>query len=280
MLYRVMLRLRRFEEKAGMLYALGSLQRPCPLGIGQEGAFAGLSAGLAPEDSLLGLTPSPALALAFGAGAVGLFETLLPAPDEAHSQPLLLVTPGGAIRRPASLAEAEAGLAAAAASSPVVAVVGVEGTPLCEFGPALAAVAASGRAPLPVIVVPRGAAPQRDLFPAGFAAMDLREVDATDGAGVCAAVEAARADVLAGSVQPLLVLLTPPYMGHARSAEARSAGARPAARKDLPDPLAHMRRVLSAAGIASEAELAAIEAGVRDEMAAAGRALARAHGAV
>ena len=66
----------------------------------------------------------------------------------------------------------------------------------------------------------------------------------------------------------LLVILTPPYAGH-----QRSAGARAASRKDAPDPLKTARQKLLASGEAGEAELMALETQARDEMAAAARLL-------
>lgn len=40
--YRMMLLIRRFEEKAGQLYALQAIHGPCPLCIGQEAAIVGM----------------------------------------------------------------------------------------------------------------------------------------------------------------------------------------------------------------------------------------------
>ena len=40
--YRAMLLIRRFEEKAGQLYALEAIHGACPLAIGQEGTVVGL----------------------------------------------------------------------------------------------------------------------------------------------------------------------------------------------------------------------------------------------
>ena len=52
-LYRAMLRLRRFEEKAGQLYGMGLIAGFCHLYIGQEAVVAGIEAVAAPADSCI-----------------------------------------------------------------------------------------------------------------------------------------------------------------------------------------------------------------------------------
>ncbi len=58
-LFATMLRLRRFEEKAGMLFALGTLGTPCPLGVGQEAALAVCAARVPSSSVLLSLFRRP-----------------------------------------------------------------------------------------------------------------------------------------------------------------------------------------------------------------------------
>ena len=51
--YELMLRLRRFEERAGMLYGLQKIRGFCHLYIGQEAVAAGIMSSIRPDDNLL-----------------------------------------------------------------------------------------------------------------------------------------------------------------------------------------------------------------------------------
>lgn len=51
--YRSMLRIRRFEEKAGQLYGMGAIGGFCHLYIGQEAVIVGVNAVLQPDDALI-----------------------------------------------------------------------------------------------------------------------------------------------------------------------------------------------------------------------------------
>ena len=52
-LYRLMLLIRRFEEKAGQLYGMGQIGGFCHLYIGQEAVVVGVQSALLPEDSVI-----------------------------------------------------------------------------------------------------------------------------------------------------------------------------------------------------------------------------------
>lgn len=257
-LYATMLRLRRFEEKAGMLYALGTLATPCPLGIGQEAAIAGVVAALAPDDGLLALEERPALALALGRAPVAAFRSLAPARHEESNPVLLVHTHAAPLGHASSLAQAR----------PVLASIGGLAVVIGRDGAAATAAAGAleDHPTLPIVISPRDVADPPDPWPAAW---NVREIDGTDPSGVAEAVTAARADTRSGRSRPAVLIRTPPYVGH-----ARAAGARAPSRRDVPDPLVMWRRALLASGRASEAELLSVEASVRDEIAAAGRALA------
>ncbi len=51
--YRTMLLIRRFEEKAGQLYALQSIHGVCPLSIGQEASIVGMMLAARPSDAVI-----------------------------------------------------------------------------------------------------------------------------------------------------------------------------------------------------------------------------------
>ena len=52
-LYREMLLIRRFEEKAGQLYGMGLIQGFCHLYIGQEAVVIGMQAAAQSQDSII-----------------------------------------------------------------------------------------------------------------------------------------------------------------------------------------------------------------------------------
>ena len=64
--YRVMLLIRRFEEKVGQLYGMGLIRGYCHLYIGQEAIVAGMQAHLSPEDQVVTGYRDHAHALAAG----------------------------------------------------------------------------------------------------------------------------------------------------------------------------------------------------------------------
>ena len=51
--YRMMLLIRRFEEKAGQLYGMGHIGGFCHLYIGQEAVVVGMQADLQPADQVI-----------------------------------------------------------------------------------------------------------------------------------------------------------------------------------------------------------------------------------
>lgn len=64
--YRLMLLIRRFEEKVGQLYGLGLIRGYCHLYIGQEAIIAGMQRGLGPADQVITGYRDHAHALAAG----------------------------------------------------------------------------------------------------------------------------------------------------------------------------------------------------------------------
>lgn len=275
--FALMLRLRRFEEKAGMLYALGTLGTPCPLGVGQEAALTALAAVMQPADVFVALRGTPALRLAFGEACAGVFRELLPAADESEeaAQPVnvLMRAPMGSVATLPAMDDVRAALRQPAVSNdPAITVLVLD-----PQGGATEAVAqlsgdlvASGRPVLALLIVPRDARPPAPELPPNWS---LRAIDGADYANVRDALYAARQDLLsgpgeAGTRQILMTILTPPFAGH-----ARSAGARPPSREDTPDPLKIVRQRLLAGGPGSEAICTAMEAAIRDEVTAAARSL-------
>ena len=58
-MYREMLTIRRFEEKAGQLYGMGLIGGFCHLYIGQEAVVIGMQHCITPEDAVLELQSKP-----------------------------------------------------------------------------------------------------------------------------------------------------------------------------------------------------------------------------
>jgi pyruvate dehydrogenase E1 component alpha subunit len=243
-----MLRLRRFEEKAGMLYALGTLSVPCPLGVGQEGAIAALAASLDAGDSLLALQDRPSIELALGASPAAAFQRLLDASGDAPATSALLRLPGEDVRR---LPRNEA-IAAATGRNGTVVVLAGDAAELTQFLPVLDARV------LPVMVIPSDRRPADYDLPAGWT---LRECDGSSAAGVREALMSARKDR-----HIAVSILTPPYAGHARDGSRR-----PQERRVSEDPIVRLRRHLIGEGRLREADAAELEAAVRHEIAAAAR---------
>lgn len=247
--------MRRLEEKAGMMYALGTLGAPLPLGIGQEGAIAALAAATTPDDCVVALDAGAGLALALGATPGEIFQRLRSCEDDNVDRSAVLRLPGEPPRR---LDVATAVMTAAASGAGVV-LAGQHAAPL------MAAAAELANVILAVVIAPADRRPP--VWPQSQDFL-LRECDGADVVGVNVALVAAREGHGLGAHRIGLAVLTPPYVGH-----ARSSGQRATVRQDRPDPLARCRRYLIDAGV-TEAEILAIEASARDEMAIAARAVA------
>jgi hypothetical protein len=232
-----------------MLYALGTLAAPCPLGIGQEGALAGLAAALDAGDAVVALGERPTTGLALGVTVPGAFQRLLSDPQSDTEPTALLKVPGEEIR----LLPAKEAFAAADRFGHIVLLLddpGVLSTVLADVTTRV----------LPVMVI------RKDRRPSGYStppAWAVRECDGSDAAGVRDAIMAARQDRFVA-----LSILTPPYMGHARDGRRQAPE-----RREAEDPIARLRlRLVAERGI-PEADIAALEARIRDEIAAGARAI-------
>ena len=254
-LFSTMLRLRRFEEKAGMLYALGTLGTPCPLGIGREGAIAAIAATIPPGDIVLALRSSPALELALGTAAGTAFQRLLPTPPDDEPEPCLVRLPGEGLRH----LTREAALALVAQRTEAV-------VPIATSADDLAAALRNlPNRVLPVMIVSTDRKPETWSH---LAPLSVRECDGADAIGLCETLATVRKELEPGHSGTALAILTPPYAGHARDVRGRAP-----TRRDVADPIALCRQRLLATGRLDEAGVTALEAAVRDEIAAAGRAI-------
>jgi pyruvate dehydrogenase E1 component alpha subunit len=255
-LYTTMLRLRRFEEKAGMLYAMGTIAVPCPLGYGQEAALAAVADALQPQDVLVSLAALPGLELALGTSPLTVFQRLAGSSDAAGAPQALLHRPGevaSVLNRPDPALVHAAGRAGASI------VLATGAGELAQF------LAPSGDKLLAILMVPSDRRPDTSPLPAG---MTVRECDGAHLDAISANLAAARDALAAGEGHLALMILTPPYAGH-----ARDPGRRPAARRDSPDPIALYRHQIVSTGRITDPEACAIESAIRDEIAASARAI-------
>jgi hypothetical protein len=248
-LFEAMLRLRRFEEKAGMLYALGTLAAPCPLGVGQEGALAGLAAALDSSDALVALSDRPTTELALGGSVPGAFQRLLSEPPSDAEPFALLKVPGEEIRR---LPPKEA-FAAADRFGQIVLL-------LDEPAGLSASLAEVTARVFPVLLTRKDRRPPGYSVPPDWA---VRECDGSDAVGVRDAMMAARKDRFVA-----LSILTPPFLGHARDGRRQAPE-----RREAEDPIARLRLRLVTERRIPEADIAALEARIRDDIAAGARAI-------
>ncbi len=85
--YRMMLQIRRFEEKAAQLYALGHITILAPLSIGQEAVATGLSMAARPADKLIAGSRCHGFMLARGVEPKNLMSSLLDQREGTRAQP-------------------------------------------------------------------------------------------------------------------------------------------------------------------------------------------------
>ncbi len=264
--YQAMLLARRFEEKAGMLYALGRQAQPCLLGIGMEAAWAAIASVVQHGDRILASPAHHGLRLALGAGPAVLFRELAAGSPEAAPTP-------------DAWAEVQpntgAAVHAAAQDHAVEEARRHTGTITVAVRPASSIAAymhsltgqSGNEAPasqLHIIICPddvdRGALDecQREH--------PVRMIDGTDVLAISEVLRQERLDarVAGGSPRPVIVIRTPAFQGHAnRGARRNSPGTVPA------DPLKTTRQYLADRQCVAEADLAALEARIRDAIAEA-----------
>jgi pyruvate dehydrogenase E1 component alpha subunit len=285
--YRAMLLIRRFEEKAGQLYALGEIHGLCPLSIGQEASIVGTIMAASPADRViagsrchgqmlaLGIAPERIMAELMGRtsgiskGKGGTFHMY--ARDERFFGGHL--APGHGVPLGAGLAFASKYRGDGAVC-------------LCFYGEDAAGkgtivetykIAADWKLPIVFIIDNNAGAPGASIalgaIPSAVAqagvpfAIHGEQVDGIDVCKVFAAARSAIERARRGEGPTILEMLTYRYRGHdaASTASARSAEKR----RDEADPVAKARARIVADRIASESAVKAIEKDVRETVNAA-----------
>lgn len=258
--YRHMLLMRRLEEKAGLLYALGRLPAPCPHAIGREAAYAALAdVALRQMPPWTIVTPRhcPALQIPLGREPKDILSDLARAPAEAD----------GALADPVWIHGARAAEIRTVADPR-------EAEPEFLEQPSVIIAESADLAALPRIV-PSGSRSLLILFAGKSASADveahatargaaLRTLDGSDFYPLRKALAMAFGDAAAGEAL-VIRIETPEFLGHAaKSDRRRDAEAR------RTDPLTVLRAQLLATNAASPEHLAELEEAVRREIATAG----------
>jgi pyruvate dehydrogenase E1 component alpha subunit len=282
--YRAMLLIRRFEEKAGQLYALGEIHGICPLSIGQEASIVGTLMASGPADRViagprchghmlaLGIAPERIMGELMGRtsgiskGKGGTFHMF--AREErffgGHA------TPGQCVPLGAGLAFASKYRDGG-------------GICLCFFGDDAASrgivaetyrIAAEWKLPIVFIIDNNAGVPGSSMAlgtvpsaksQAGMPfAIHGEQIDGIDVRKVRAAATPAIERTRRGEGPTILEMLTYRYRGHdtGSSATARNAEKR----RDEADPVAKARARILAERIASETTLKSLEKDVRDKI--------------
>ncbi|SLN50575.1 Acetoin:2,6-dichlorophenolindophenol oxidoreductase subunit alpha [Roseivivax jejudonensis] len=287
-LYRDMLLIRRFEEKAGQLYGMGLIAGFCHLYIGQEAVVTGIEAAARPGDQRITSYRGHGHMLAAGMDPAALMAELL-GRETGVSRGR-----GGSMHMFGREAGFWGGHGIVGAQVPIGAGValaqkqqGRHAVTFVYFGDAAAdqgQVAETYRMAemlrLPVLFVI-----ENNSFAAGVAGAAARSslldrarayglpVQSVDGMDVRAVREAARDAVLharAGKGPVALEARTYRYRGHSMADPAKYRTRDEAARvRAARDPIDGLRRVLLEAGLATEDDLRRIDREVKDVVSAA-----------
>lgn len=284
--YRAMLLIRRFEEKAGQLYALEAIHGACPLAIGQEGAIVGIMMAARETDPVITNHRTHGVLLARKADPARLMAELLGrtsglsrgkggtgrmfAPEHHY------YGGHGTAGLNVSLA---AGLAFASRYR------GDDAVTICFYGDGAAArgrvfeayrLAAHRKLPVVFVVdnntatpggsVVLGAVPSAICESGTPFALPGEQVDGIDVRRARAAGRSAIERARRGDGPTLLEMLTYRYRGHG-GMPARRGGAE--ARFEDADPVMKARARILATGVMTEKDLKALEKEVRENVAAA-----------
>jgi pyruvate dehydrogenase E1 component alpha subunit len=287
--YRVMLLIRRFEEKVGQLYALQAIHGACPLCIGQEAAIVGMMLASRPTDPVITGYRTHGALLARGVDPKLVMAELL------GRRTGLSGGKGGTVRMFAPEfhfygGHGSAGLAAPLGTGLALAAKnrGEGAVALCFFGDGAAqrgrvaeAYRAAARWSLPIVFVVDNntAAPGASIVlgavPSALSesgapfAIPGEQVDGIDvrrtrAAGL-RAIERARR----GDGPTILEMLTYRYRGHGAMPARGGLGER---RIDDADPIMKARSRILASSLLSERALKALEKEVRERVTAAATA--------
>ncbi len=291
--YRAMLLIRRFDEKAGQLYALGAIRGLCPLSIGQEAAIVGVQMAAQPGDQTITGYRNHGHMLALGLAPERIMGELLGRDSGlSHGK-------GGSIIMYAREQGFFGGHGSLGAAAPIGAGIafankrlGNGAVCICCFGDVAASsgriyeafrLAADFRLPIVFVIDNNTAAPGMGIalgaVPSALAergaafAIPGEQVDGIDVRKVRAAARRALERARSGDGPAILEILTYRYRGHAETLVPRAG--REGMRRDETDPIAKSRGRILQARFATEAELKSLEAKVRERVngaAGAGRA--------
>lgn len=290
--FRLMLLIRRFEEKAGQLYGMGMIEGYCHLSIGQEAIAAGARAALSPDDRVIASYRNHAHALASGMAPETLMAELTGRADGACGGY------GGSMHVFSKAHGFHGGFAVAASQVAVGAGValaerqlGRPGVVVCFIGERAAVqgqvsetllLAAEHRLPMVLVIENNDGEKLQEHVSLKDLGAPFRIIGVThDGADVSTVhrvVEERVAACRAGAGPALVEFTTVRYRGHSMANPGKYAarvGTRPEAASR--DPIDLVRDAMAAAGWAAES-LSAIEREVRDRVqAATDQALAAPH---
>lgn len=279
--YREMLLIRRFEEKAGQLYALGAVPGPCFLSIGREALAVGLEMAAVPGDLLITGPRCHGHLLARGAPAASVMAELLgkaQGVSKGYGGSIHMLEQNLGFYGGHALRGAEAALGAGLAFASRYR--GETTVTVCSLSDDAATeghvtdtlrLAAAWKLPL-VIMLDRnreeGEARDRDGALSTRAALfgiPAEQVDGIDVRKVRAALSKALSGARGGEGPIVVEMLTYRYRGHAEPA----GSAREAPEREDRDPIAMSRARILLDRVATEKALKAIEKEVRDEVNAA-----------
>ncbi|AHB48794.1 pyruvate dehydrogenase E1 subunit alpha [Hyphomicrobium nitrativorans NL23] len=284
--YRTMLLIRRFEEKAGQLYALEAIHGLCPLSIGQEGAIVGLMMAARDTDPVITSYRTHGVLLARGVEPRRIMAELL-GREAGVSRGR-----GGSVRMFAPEHGFYGGHGFSGLNVPVAAGLafasryrGDEAVTVCFYGDGAAArgrvfeayrFAADRKLPVVFVVDNNTANPGAGIVlgpvPSAIAesgtpfALPGEQVDGIDVRRARAAGRRAIARARNGEGPTLLEMLTYRYRGHG-GMPARRGGAE--ARIEDADPVSKARARILATGVLGEKDIKALEKEVREDVTAA-----------
>jgi pyruvate dehydrogenase E1 component alpha subunit len=287
MAYRRMVLIRRFEEKAGQLYALQAIQGVCPLCIGQEASIVGMMLAARDTDPVIAGYRTHGALLARGVDPYLVMAELLGrTTGMARGK-------GGTTRMIAPDRKFYGGHGSAGIGAPLGAGLafasryrGDDAVTLSFFGEGAAArgrvieaykAAARWKLPIVFVIDNNTAAPGASIVlgsvPSALSeggtpfAIPGEQVDGIDVRRACAAGRRAIERARRGDGPTVLEMLTYRYRGHG-DLPAR-LGMASDRRLEEADPVTKARWRIQASGLLTERQLKALEKDVRDKVAAA-----------
>lgn len=250
--YATMLRIRRFEEKAAQLYAIGEIENLPPLSIGQEAILAAATAHAPGENGVAVVHPMAGLKIAQGEAPETVMAKLFKGVGAHAPRGASVFDTAKIIILDPALSDAERTEFLKTALSTRRGLVVISINANTDVSDALNLNAGHSLV----------CAEARDL------GLDAQISDGNDIERLRHLIETAAANARASNTPQVIEALLHRYRGHSGGGRGSQGSTKPSLPREAIDPLARTRQLLVTSGAAAPEQISSLELSIREDIAA------------